>query len=278
MTLHQQQAQRLSVERYSRISPLLRHCCLRLSATESYQQAESDLLALTGIHVGHSDLHRWVQQTELAVPAIEETIEETSLDGGKVRVRTPKGEPSEWRDYKAVRLNGRFYGGFFQQNADLIRWIQTQSLVCLLVCLGDGHAGIWKLFAEVAPDDARFEILDWYHLKENLFKVEAERSRLEQAESYLWHGQVDAALAVFAQETHKSALNFCAYLHTHRGRLIDYQQFQADQLCSIGSGAVESAVKQIDRRLKLSGAQWKRENVNQMLRLRCAYLNQALAA
>ena len=30
---------------------------------------------------------------------------------------------------------------------------------------------------------------------------------------------------------------------------------------SIGSGSVESAVKQVDRRTKISGAQWKRENV-----------------
>jgi hypothetical protein len=83
--------------------------------------------------------------------------------------------------------------------------------------------------------------------KENLFKVDAERSRLEQVESHLWHGQVDAALAVFAQDSDKAARNFCAYLQTHYQRLIN---------------------------LKLSGAQWKRENINQMLRLRCAYLNQ----
>jgi len=43
--------------------------------------------------------------------------------------------------------------------------------------------------------------------------------------------------------------------------------------CSIGSGTVESAVKQIDRRLKISGPQWKPKNVNQILQLRCAYLN-----
>jgi hypothetical protein len=257
---------------------MLKQCCLRLSASESYQQAEFDLFALTGIPVGHSELHRLVQQTQLDRLELEETVEEVSLDGGKVRLRTPKGEPCEWRDYKAVRLNGQFYGGFFQQNAELVGWMQRQALAFILVCLGDGHAGIWKLFAEIASDEQRFEILDWYHLKENLFKVKAERSQLEQAETDLWQGQVDAALALFAQATDKSALNFCAYLQTHRERLIDYQQIQAEQLCSIGSGAVESAVKQIDRRLKISGAQWKPENVNQMLRLRCAYLNQTLAA
>ncbi len=45
------------------------------------------------------------------------------------------------------------------------------------------------------------------------------------------------------------------------------------QICSIGSGAVESAVKQIDRRTKISGAQWNIENVPQVLAHRCAYLN-----
>jgi hypothetical protein len=65
-----------------------------LSATESYEQAELDLIALTGIRVGHSQLHRLVQQTAFVDLDVEETITEISLDGGKVRVRTPKGEPS----------------------------------------------------------------------------------------------------------------------------------------------------------------------------------------
>jgi hypothetical protein len=41
----------------------------------------------------------------------------------------------------------------------------------------------------------------------------------------------------------------------------------------IGSGPVESTVKRIGTRLKLSGAQWSPQYVSQMLRLRCAYLN-----
>ncbi|MDC0832242.1 ISKra4 family transposase, partial [Geitlerinema sp. CS-897] len=32
-------------------------------------------------------------------------------------------------------------------------------------------------------------------------------------------------------------------------------------------------VKQIGRRLKISGAQWERQNVPQVLKQRCAYLN-----
>ena len=93
----------------------------------------------------------------------------------------------------------------------------------------------------------------------------------------LWQGQVDAVIALFTDLSRKQAQNFCAYLDKHLGRIVNYGYYQAEQLCSIGSGAVESAVKQIDRRLKISGAQWKPENVSQMLQLRCAYLNDLLA-
>ncbi|MBD0394649.1 MAG: hypothetical protein ICV52_12530 [Microcoleus sp. C1-bin4] len=41
------------------------------------------------------------------------------------------------------------------------------------------------------------------------------------------------------------------------------------KVCSIGEAAVESPVKQIDRRLKISGLLWLMKNVNQMRSLRC---------
>jgi hypothetical protein len=130
----------------------------------------------------------------------------------------------------------------------LTQWVKAQSYDEVVVCLGDGHPGIWNLFADIATLDQRFEILDWYHLKENLFKVEAPRSQLELAETYLWQGQTETARSLFAEDSAQSALNFCAYLDMHRQRLVDYQEFQAQHLCSFGSGAVKSAVKQIDRR------------------------------
>ncbi len=146
-----------------------------------------------------------------------------------------------------------------------------------ITCLGDGHDGVWNLIREFGDAEQRWEILDWYHLKENLYKVGGSLKRLAQAEKLLWHGQVEAAKALFADCCRKQAKNFCAYLDKHHQRIVNYAYYQAEQLCSIGSGAVESAVKQIDRRLKISGAQWKPETVNQMLHLRCAYLNGLLA-
>ena len=65
-------------------------------------------------------------------------------------------------------------------------------------------------------------------------------------------------------------VRICAH---HQHRIVNYDYFQAEGLCSIGSGGVESAIKQIDRRIQLSGAQWNAENVPQVLAHRCAYLN-----
>lgn len=42
---------------------------------------------------------------------------------------------------------------------------------------------------------------------------------------------------------------------------------------TIGSGEIESGIKQIAARVKLTGAQWNEENVPQVLNHRCAYLN-----
>lgn len=59
---------------------------------------------------------------------------------------------------------------------------------------------------------------------------------------------------------------------------MNYEYFQAEGLYSIGSGAVESVIKQIGRRIQLSGAQWNRENVLQVLVHRCAYLNGSIGS
>jgi hypothetical protein len=97
--------------------------------------------------------------------------------------------------------------------------------------------------------------------------------RLNQAEKLLWQGQVEATIALFDGCQKKQARNFCEYLRRHQHRIINYDYFQAEGICSIGSGAVESAIKQISQRVKLTGAQWNAENVPQVLAHRCAYLN-----
>lgn len=260
------------------MSPLFEKNCLLLSGNESFQDSEKDIEALTGIKVSHSTLQRLVHRQEFDEPTALQGVSEVSIDGGKVRLRSQiKGVESYWRDYKAVRLQGIYYGTFFQDNLSLIDWVNSQRLIFPLVCLGDGHDGVWNLFKEIGTIAIRQEILDWYHLKENLYKVGGSLKRLKAAETFLWQGHLELAIALFVDLKKKPAQNFISYLQKHSERIVNYEYFSQEGLCSIGSGAVESAVKQIGKRLKISGAQWKLENVPRMLQLRSAYLNGQLA-
>lgn len=263
---------------YSRLSGGLEKASLRLSANESFQNAEADIAALTGMSIGHSTQQRLVGRQCFEEVEAKQGISEISIDGGKVRLRDLVEANSPWRDYKAVRIQGMYYNAFFQDNASLIDSVCSQRLLSPLVCLGDGHDGVWNLFAQITSVETRLEILDWYHLKENLYKVGGSFKRLTRAEAFLWQGQVEEAKALFADCRRQQARNFEAYLSKHKSRIVNYGFYQAEQLSSIGSGAVESAVKQIGRRLQISGARWNTASVNPMLKLRCAYLNGQLAS
>ncbi len=125
--------------------------------------------------------------------------------------------------------------------------------------------------SQIALPSQRREILDWYHLKENLYKVQESPRRLKQLEALLWRGQTQRGLGLIDEWKRLGAQNCCGYIRKHREWIVDYQQQQQDS--SIGSGSVESTVKQLGRRIQISGAQWKAENINQVLRQRCAYLD-----
>jgi hypothetical protein len=278
LKLKAKQVKRLGLEPRSRLSPLLQKCCLRLAANESYQNAEQEIEALTGIKVGHTSQQKLVLAQEFQLPEAKQAISEVSVDGGKVRLRGEEKVGCHWRDYKAVRLQGIYYGAFFDENQSLIDYVNSQKLVNPLVCLGDGHDGVWNLVREFGTNElSRLEILDWFHLVENLDKVGGSLKRLKMAKDLLWKGLLAEAKALFANCTGKRFKNFIAYLDKHQDRIVNYEYDRSEQICSIGSGAVESAIKQIGSRIKLTGAQWNIDSVPHILSVRCAYLNGLLA-
>jgi len=65
--------------------------------------------------VSHSTLQRLVHRQEFEEPTALQGVSEVSIDGGKVRLFSNQGVESYWRDYK-VRLQGIYYGTFFQSN------------------------------------------------------------------------------------------------------------------------------------------------------------------
>jgi hypothetical protein len=277
LRLKTSQVRRLGMDAYQRLSPLMQKHTLRLSANESYQGAEQELENLLGIKVSHSTCQRLVQRTEIELPTTKQKVTQISVDGGKVRTRTlAKGIPCSWLEYKSARVEGIYYGAKFQANLELTDWLNSQPLCTPVTCLGDGHDGVWNVFRDLGSESERLEVLDWYHLKENLYKIGGSLKRLKQAESCLWQGDVQAAKALFDNCKRKQSKRFCNYLDHHQKRIVNYAYFQAEMI-PIGSGAVESSIKQIDARMKRTGAQWKQENVPQALSIRCAYLNGLLS-
>mgnify|MGYP001792984694 CR=1 FL=1 len=251
-------------------------CSLRLAATTSFGQASEDIELMCGIRVSPSTIERTSERNRISAAESESEVHQASLDGGMVRLVTPKGQPSEWKEYKAVRLNGDgICSAWFKDHPALLMWTQCLAWASLVYCLGDGHCGVWSLFAQMTGICQREEILDWFHLKENLHKVGGSLKRLNQAEALLWKGKVDDAIALFEGLQKDQARKFRKYLSEHRARIPNYDYYQSEGI-PIGSGSVESLVKQIDQRLKIIGASWKPERVPQMLALRCAYINRKL--
>lgn len=224
--------------------------------------------------MGHSTLHRLVQKAEIPITLSQQSVDTVSVDGGKVRVRCEESGPGEWRDYKALSCHGSVVEAFFQQPEALQAWSEQQPLSPILTCLGDGHPGIWKIISQLGGPAVviKREVLDWYHLKENLYKVGGSMRRIKVVEHLLWLGRVEEGIKQFEGLKSPQAIKFKNYLEKHQGRIPNYQEYQRMGI-TIGSGSVESKIKQIGARVKISGASWKRENVAKILRLRCAYLS-----
>lgn len=254
-------------------------CCLRASANVSYENAAQDLKRYTGLTVSGKTQQRLVHRYQFKEIECQSKVGEVSVDGGKVRLRTEnKGEACIWRDYKAVCLHPHSRMAWFQKNDELVEWVNNQNFDFVLNCVGDGHPGIWNLMNQFNQGGKTRQILDWFHLVENLYKIGGSLKRIAKGKQLLWQGKVDETLSLFSTLKKRSAYNFCTYLQNHRHRIVNYEYFYNRNICAIASGAVESTVKQIDRRLKISGAQWKIENVPQVLKHRCAYLNNSLLA
>jgi hypothetical protein len=210
-----------------------------VSANVSDEHCAQDIVVLTGMAVSRGTQQRLVQRQSFELPLADGEVEEISMDGGKVRVRTPKGEICRWQDYKAVNLQGQACEAFLHENERLVEWVNQQPLSTPVTCLGDGHDGIWNLFEGIATREQRREILDWFHLVENLNKVGAPLEQLYAVETLLWKGDVAGAIEQMEDWEGNQVDNFMTYLNKHRHRIVNYSYLQAEGV-SIGSGTIES--------------------------------------
>ncbi|MEG3911622.1 hypothetical protein QT979_27025 [Microcoleus sp. w2-18bC1] len=132
LTITDKQAEKLNLKKSTRLAPFFEKCCLRQVALLSYSKASQEIEVQTGVKIGHTSLHRLVENQEWVEPVASDPIKETSVDGGKVRIRGPKGEGSHWLDYKAVSLHDSFYAAYFLENEVLINYVNRQPLNSLV--------------------------------------------------------------------------------------------------------------------------------------------------
>ena len=84
LKLKAKRLQRLGLKPRSRLSPLLQKCCWRLSAKESYQKAEVETEALTGVKVGHRTQQKPVFGQDWELPQAKQAVCEVSMHTVKV--------------------------------------------------------------------------------------------------------------------------------------------------------------------------------------------------
>jgi hypothetical protein len=168
----------------------------------------------------------------------------------------------------------------------------------LLVFLGDGAAWVWKTASELFPHAV--QILDWYHAMEHVWAVGRAKCGNREKELWawvtareteLWKGQVDAVIAAVKavsaelgapdqspSDTARAvdrvwiAYRGIGYFEDNRQRM-NYPEYRARKL-PIGSGVVESACKHVvASRMKHAGMRWDEPGAENILALRCQYLN-----
>jgi hypothetical protein len=92
--------------------------------------------------------------------------------------------------------------------------------------LGDGHDGVWNLVKQFGTEKFKpLEILDWYHLKENLYKISGSFKGLQAVESWLWQGQIELIQALFNNFRSKQVKNFFDISEKHHTRIINYSYY-----------------------------------------------------
>ena len=145
-----------------------------------------------------------------------------------------------------------------------------------VVLIGDGAAWIRNMKDEVFPDAV--QILDLYHLKENVYTYAKNKFQHNEKEYVPWaeqfiekieNGKVEEALRLLP-ETEKlppGVVNLRTYLKNNMDK-INYPEYRAKGYF-VGSGAIESANKVIvQRRLKQSGMRWSVSGAQAVLTLR----------
>jgi hypothetical protein len=141
--------------------------------------------------------------------------------------------------------------------------------------VADGAAWIWDMADELFPDAT--QIVDWYHALHHLNLASqtlypnddpAQQKWLKSMQTHLYDGNIAVIIAPLIQAGHPDLAH---YFEVHQSRMT-YTLFRQQGL-TLGSGTVESGVKQFKHRLAGAGMCWNAENAQRMIVIRAAVLS-----
>jgi hypothetical protein len=245
-----------------------------------------------------------IERIQLAAPGQDHPQRKgVSIDGGKVNLR---GEG--WKEFKlgavfdvatheipdktspdllerARAVNPAYVGvlGSAEQFAPVC-WalavahdIPQAADSCVVA---DGADWIWNLTADYFPDSA--QIVDWYHARHHLAQAADARCPQDPTAAQGWLKTMSTAL--FRGEIWKITYDLdqaglddhSHYFHTHQRRM-QYLEFR-ENAYPLGSGCVESGIKQFKARLTGAGMRWSRAVADRMLVIRAAILSDTFDA
>jgi transposase-like protein len=181
-------------------------------------------------------------------------------------------------------INKKEYTSYIGSSSDFAKFIyqtavnQGYGIYEKVIVLGDGATWIRTICNEKFPD--AIQILDWYHLEENIYdfakyifknKEDKYKPWAEMIKTYIMEEKADKALSEINKyskvELPSGVVNLENYILNNIDN-INYKDYKAKKYF-IGSGAIESGNKTVlQRRLKQSGMRWSVDTAQPLLTLR----------
>lgn len=143
--------------------------------------------------------------------------------------------------------------------------------------VGDGALWVWNVAEDVCPDGR--QIVDWFHAVQHLSDAATAlypddndaKTRAQWLRTYKDHLYMGRLHQIIAALHQRRRADFALYFERHQRRM-QYLEFREEGF-PIGSGTVESGVKQFKQRLSGTGMRWNARNADYMLTIRAAALS-----
>jgi hypothetical protein len=219
-----------------------------------------------------------------------------SLDGGMVNIRgegwkefktgvvstllPPEQQGEQQPDAVCQDMHYTAVLGSVEQFAPALWALAVQQQVPYaghVAVTADGAAWIWTLAADLFPCST--QIVDWYHATQHLAEAAQARYPTDSQAAQTWLTLLkmylikDEVWRIIAALHQAGLAPHAAYFEEHRYRML-YAMFRAEGY-PIGSGTIESGVKQYKHRLAGPGMRWSRPGACRMFAIRSAVLNRS---